>query len=131
LSDVAWYTKILKFLCWEFDGVHASERLEELKRDEIILQTAHRRPPITKSILSETERLEEEDLYYNIRDPLTSDRIIDDGVISPSSSLAYALLSKQMKWQHKKFISISRENGHCKLPKISQICFPEFDISRT
>jgi hypothetical protein len=116
LSDVAWYTKVLKFVGWEFDGVHASERLEELKRDEIILQTAHRKPSIIKSTFSETERLQEKDLYYNIEDPLTPDSVIHDGTISPSSSLAYALLSKQMSWQYKKFISVSQEKGHYTLP---------------
>ena len=125
LSEVAWYTKVLKFVGWEFDGLLASERLEELKKEEIILQTAHQKPSITKSTLSETERLQKKDLYYNTEDPLKADRIIHDGTISPSSSLAYALLSKQANWQYKKFISVSQEKGHYRLPslKISKMYF--------
>ena len=44
LSDVAWYTKILKLMGWEFNCSAASEKLEELGKEEIILQTAHQRP---------------------------------------------------------------------------------------
>lgn len=123
LSDVSWYTKILKFVGWEFDGVAASEKLEELKKDEIILQTAHHKPSIlaNRNSLSEIGRLQDQDLYYNDKDLLTANRILDDGSISARSSLAYALLSKKTDWEHKKFISISSDNGHYTLPSV-QIC---------
>lgn len=120
LSDVAWYTKILK-LGWEFNGVSASKKLEKLGIDEIILQTAHHRPSrFTKEEdLTEIERLKNVDLYHNGADPLTADKIMDDGTISQESSLAHALLSKKTDWKHKKFISVSSDQGHYGLPSFA------------
>lgn len=113
LSDIAWYTKVLKWVGWKFDCTAASERLEDIGREEIILQTAHDNVP---SLFQEKKSLIDKDLHYDPRRPLTADQILDDRQISPHSSLAYALLTRRAHWTHKKFISVGLGLGHYGLP---------------
>jgi hypothetical protein len=96
LTEVSWYTKILKFLGWEFDCVADSEELEKKGIQEIILQSKQ-----------------------SSSNFLTKDGIGGDGFLSKTNTLAYSLLEKQSTWRHKKFIGLNLSFGHYGLPPLS------------